>query len=521
MNTVRMGTIDPLGVLGRDFIGYVAACAPGAVDEALADPSHYAYSKVSAAVERCRQMTDSTSLETIHYTVGSFANESGVSYGNALRKWASGEDPPPLEPGTGILEPLGRVAREIYPALLIPSPTLPSLPSTRLSAFQLASVGLLNNPAAKEVDAALKADDSLMSLFSPEGSTGFIAFANGSGMGIGTDLFSTSVLGAATARARLMHPTFALDRLIEELTAVIGDLYAIVRGEEINLPVAVSLHGLDVQPGERMTLPWGTLLPLDTGVQSALGEAVGTGGAVFATTISSFVARGGATDQSPPTLPAAKMRAYETELETRIRKTTLALLLMDREPPRCGVATRSVAITPFFGMGWASAEVTPNPRPVMQSVLTKEDSSALQSAAALVDVHYAPSLAIPTRRLSSALMVRHDIEDGLVDAIVALESLFAGTDSGELTFRIGASVAWLIAGAAEERLELNREVGKLYTLRSKILHRGYAGQNVSKERDRTVQLGIASLRALLEDHPDLVGEENRGKIIIMRGEGPS
>jgi hypothetical protein len=44
---------------------------------------------------------------------------------------------------------------------------------------------------------------------------------------------------------------------------------------------------------------------------------------------------------------------------------------------------------------------------------------------------------------------------------------------------------------------------------------------VSDERDRTVQLGIDAMRALIADHPDLVDEENRGKTIIMRGEGPA
>jgi hypothetical protein len=195
---------------------------------------------------------------------------------------------------------------------------------------------------------------------------------------------------------------------------------------------------------------------------------------------------------------------------------------MERDSPLCAVPTRSVAITPFFGSGWASVEITPDPRAATQGALRADDRPALQAAVSLVDAHYAPSLAIPTRRLTSALMVRNDIEDGLVDAVVALESLFAGTDSGELTFRIGAAIAWLVGRTAEERLQLQREIGRLYSLRSKILHRGNAGQeDVTSERDRTVQLGIEALRALLTDHPDLVDEENRGKTIIMRGEGPT
>lgn len=46
-----MITTDPLAFLGRDFIDYVAACAPGLVDEALVDPSHNAHARVAAGVD--------------------------------------------------------------------------------------------------------------------------------------------------------------------------------------------------------------------------------------------------------------------------------------------------------------------------------------------------------------------------------------------------------------------------------------------------------------------------------------
>ena len=178
------------------------------------------------------------------------------------------------------------------------------------------------------------------------------------------------------------------------------------------------------------------------------------------------------------------------------------------------------AVTPFFGVGWGSSGYGPELGPRQQGTLTAGHGNTVDTMAAVVENRYAPTLGIPTRRLVSALTARHDIEDALVDAVVAWESLFAGTDTGELSFRIAAAMAWLLGSDAEDRLKLRREIGQLYGLRSRILHRGRAGRDVSGERTRAVDLGVRALGALLEQHPDLIPDENRGKQLIMRGEAP-
>jgi hypothetical protein len=123
--------------------------------------------------------------------------------------------------------------------------------------------------------------------------------------------------------------------------------------------------------------------------------------------------------------------------------------------------------------------------------------------------------------LISAVAGRHDVEDGLVDAVIAWESLFAGTDAGELSFRIAAAMSWLMGRTADDRLALHREITSLYGTRSRVVHRGVAGQDLTTERDRAVELGIAAMHALLRDHPDLVDDDNRGRKLIMRGESPA
>lgn len=113
------------------------------------------------------------------------------------------------------------------------------------------------------------------------------------------------------------------------------------------------------------------------------------------------------------------------------------------------------------------------------------------------------------------------MEDSLVDAVIAWESLFAGTDQGELSFRIAAAMSWLLERSPETRLALHGEISTLYRAPSRVVHRGGTGGDVTPQRNRAVELGRAATLALLRDHPDLVGDDNRGKKLIMRGELPS
>lgn len=485
--------------------------------EAIAEERHKLHEQVTAVVDRCSDIA--RTVFAANEIVGVLARPSGDgdSLAVTMRQQISGrrEELGDCDP---IVEPLAMMARDIYPVMLIPA--LPDQPRGHNghTPFRLASHSLYEHPAASVFLQRL-ADDPLIELLKPEGKIGFFRFSSGTGMTVEPTLLAMSLIGAAFARANLLKANLTFASVVDQLTRIVEDLRAVGRSESIDLPVAVHLQGIELEPGRTIDLPWGTLRALDQNALIAIGDLVTTQGALFVTTIKTFVAAGPTTrEKEPPSVPPSKLRAFQAELDGKVHKTTLALLLSQEDPPLCGVPTLTVGITPFFGTGWSATRPNQDASVHSQTVIASNAITALRSAAELVDNHYAPPLEIPTRRLTSALLGRDDTEDGLVDAIVALESLFAGTDSGELTFRIGASMAWLIGHDADDRLRLHREMGELYSLRSKILHRGHAGQDVSKERDRTVQLALRAVRALLEDHPDLVADENRGKKLIMRGE---
>jgi hypothetical protein len=304
---------------------------------------------------------------------------------------------------------------------------------------------------------------------------------------------------------------------------LLDDLRSIGAGSDIQLPVGVALHGLNLDPGVRVELPWGILLSAtDPATQKAVGDAFSPQGGLFVTTIPCAVEVSSALgEEGPRSPPPSKACSFQRDLETRIQQATLALLLLDVRPPLSAVATRTVSITPLFGVGWGGGEYNPPPVPGPTGTLAANDVDRLRSLAAVVDARYAAQLAIPTRRLISAVVGRHDVEDGFVDAVVAWESLFAGTDHGELRFRISAAMSWLMGRTLEERLNLQREITGLYDTRSSIVHRGAARRDLTVERDRAVELGISAMLALLRNHPDLIEDENRGRTLILRGEPPS
>lgn len=120
-----------------------------------------------------------------------------------------------------------------------------------------------------------------------------------------------------------------------------------------------------------------------------------------------------------------------------------------------------------------------------------------------------PRVDTAARRLGQAMarsgqeVAGHIAEDMLIDAMIALESLFGANQ--ELGFRLGATVAHLLGTDAAERDALFRQVKTLYKLRSKIVH-GSAAPDLllGHEEYDAIQLAIRVMETLLFDRPQLL-----------------
>jgi hypothetical protein len=122
---------------------------------------------------------------------------------------------------------------------------------------------------------------------------------------------------------------------------------------------------------------------------------------------------------------------------------------------------------------------------------------------------------LAVRRLLSAVSYRTDPADRLIDAAVALENLF-GTRQGEVTFRIAAATARLLGSDFDERVSTQREVTRLYRIRSDIIHGEEVDpQDTSSAAEALIRLVFQALRRLYRHHPELVRDEDRSRRLIL------
>ncbi len=126
-------------------------------------------------------------------------------------------------------------------------------------------------------------------------------------------------------------------------------------------------------------------------------------------------------------------------------------------------------------------------------------TATVQTIFAKLDSNHDTTLAFAVRRFNDADERIRD-EDVVFDCFSALEALFAGGSTSEVTYRLSLRAAKALRATTEERIELFKRIKKLYGTRSKVVH----GGSVTKDRlttDAAEALGLlrAAIIAWLND----------------------
>lgn len=136
-----------------------------------------------------------------------------------------------------------------------------------------------------------------------------------------------------------------------------------------------------------------------------------------------------------------------------------------------------------------------------------------------------PRIETAARRLGQAAarsgqdIAGHLDEDALLDAMIALESMFGM--SQELSFRLSVAVAYLLGKGPDDRERLHGQVKRLYKLRSDIVH-GNAGkvpEAIEAEKDDAIRIGIEVLEKLLLERRDLLRKKDWATSVILGANG--
>lgn len=538
--SVRTGTDDELFGLGErklglDFIAYVAdrdpAVAYAAATQGSRHPEHDHFLKT---LRGCR---DLLSLEErdLFLRIEEYLPAEKTSFGNVLRRDLGGARLAAPHTDDPLLKPLLYLARDLLPVLLLPREArplldIPTSPWARPEDPIVTLVARTEHPMGDKFITRLDSDD-LGRTFGPSSAASF-SFGSEVWVAVGRAQLAGILVGTAAQYTRATSGGLTQEGFLAEIGHCLELLREVVAEGRARIPVAVAFRGAHSSPDLSIELPWGTLRP-PKALDVPHSTEDGGPSVILITTVEdevivSDVSRMGvASGASVRASRRAMARRFEQTISERVHKTALTVLLGVDEQPRVGLVHHSTLImTPFFGSSGLSQQTGPTQTVfgVQRAIgnlqgLHMKQGAELRRWANVVEAHYSPKLDVAIRRLAAALVAGRDPSDGLIDAVIAWESLFAVGSQSELAFRIAASMARLLESSAASRGALHSEINTLYGVRSKVVH-GVAPSDPGQyraERDRAIELGVQAVAALFEKRPDLIPNEDRSRDLILGG----
>lgn len=408
------------------------------------------------------------------------------------------------------------VAIEVYPALLLPPDLTRVLVVTREDISSLVSV-VLHRTSDGFIRAALEAED-LPRLFSQdEVHTGrHLTFQSNSGTGgmLQLAMFPDVIIRAAWKELRDSQPsvkTFA-EKVIQRFRAA---------REALNGRSGVALAKLAFAGA---LLPSGTPLKFGDGVvrpvtdaercyapESIRGQIGGQVGDAEPVTVNydgdilleyqfPYKVRLG----EPEFPPAHDMRPPVAIDRIALRLRFSLMVAVDRDPRAQLVHTWEVIDEPLsalYSVSWSDPRQGPGFMPIR---LTPEDVDEWLRWYERLSASRVDRIELALSRILRAVAERRDLSDVLIDSVIAWENLF-GTKEGEPTFRVTMCLAKLLRSSPQDRQALKSKLGRIYALRSKIVH----GSANLKPEDHSycreaLDVAIEAIKVLVSERTDIL-----------------
>jgi hypothetical protein len=449
-----------------------------------------------------------------------YSDHRQMSAANALRTDCGGELPS-MRSTTDLVASLETLARDAYPATLLPRADQMPIPGLLL----YGSMAVHRHPARHAFEAAVLQDEELARLFPHQtdqsGHTGSYYTNLGHGGSIQLWMLAEGLITAA-------HSALSLDEAVTQTNLVRGAvanldrLRRLVQGRGVQVKARLGLAGVDLGTGGRVQTPWGALRKPTDAERERIGDlGAVVGDVVFEVPVTMKLYLGSGTGeqhgQTSNSLTEVTERLH-ADLNERAAKLALSVLLaVEREraiaPVRSWTMFDSI-FHPGAGLSWTRLAFA-----LSSECLQSNDRRDIRIWGDRVRKHYHPSITVAVQRVLSAVSHRLDPTDGLIDAVIALENLF-GTSSaqGELTFRVSTASAWLLESTTARRRQRRHRVSAIYRERSKIVHGNAPGSDVAQYRDDAVSVVRESLKALFRDRPDLLPNRDRSIDLIIDGQ---
>ncbi len=424
--------------------------------------------------------------------------DDGTLLINKVRAATGGDVPEPARTGDTLLDAMLDLAVEAYGELLV---------------RQDASPGTL---AAAGTRAGLRArEESRTAEGTPFRQKPVLRLTKATGL---TEQFSSEMLPAAVVvsawqHARLDAAAPPLDALLAWVPVTMEQARAALSGRRPAITAVVALRGVRFPPGTSVELPGGGRVRCArrddhsfmvyesrrrfTGPAPGSDAEVADAGSVIVEVPVPFAVTINRPPDGPPPLTSAR------QLNAAVDQVRLAFLLTATDRAADVTQTWQHFIDPVTRSGGisVSAPGTPRGEPVL---LSADDVDEWAAWLRRIRAAQADNLGVAVSRLLRAVSERSDPHDALVDTVICWEALFGSQH--EATFRVSTAMARLLRSTLAERVELQREVRDLYSLRSNIVHgRATKNDEVTTGARRALEITVEVLRTLYRDQPRLLG----------------
>ena len=517
-----------LEILGVRFLAFVLNADEASISRRLQDGQRLTSKRESVLAEliaflgtlSTQQPPNRFLLSFSLGALGQTQQPSGLGWATARRIEAGGDIdlPQQKEP---IDSALLAMVRDTYPLFLLPRQ---SDEWSSIAAAPLAQV-VFNHPQREVFENTVMADEVIASLFPAEtkeaGRMGSVYRSTGSAGSVQLWMLSQLLLknGWQYATHSGLHPT--MRTFAKAVLDQLALLRRAVQGKPVEILALVGIAGLKLPGAGALTLPWGRLRPVKEKDQQYIPPGL-SGQLTTTTSDGSQVVIDYAGDLVLEMKVPYKIKVGDLDAQLgadwpldlvsaeivgrRLESLRLALLLSsERTPLPMAHSTWRVFLEPL-GHGMTSSWSDPRQAPsLVPSALTAAERDNWRDWVRDVDAQRVPNIDVAVRRTLMAAAERPDPTDALVDAVIAWENL-VGSREGEPTLRVSAALAWLLGKNAVDRIEIRRQVLRLYKLRSDVVHGNrFLNPREAGERHREA-LGIAvrALRVLLRERLNLL-----------------
>ena len=287
---------------------------------------------------------------------------------------------------------------------------------------------------------------------------------------------------------------------MQEVLGCLRDVRRAVSDGAIRIPVVIGVTDLPLPVNVRKPLSGSILRPATESERQEDPFRWGQGSGATADSV--LVTEVEARTQSPSDdwLPLATGHGRLLDLGRRLCLAA-ALASLEQPPRSCPAVTWITELQPAGGPSFVGSG-GPVGRVGRADELENGELTALNRWWGRLEAVDLSHVSIGIDRLLRACREMLPAES-LIDAVIAWENL-VGT-SQETSFRVTAALAVLCEDDPALRLDLRRELGKVYTARSAVVHGDLPSGDVFKLRAQALEIGLSALARLVERRPDLLG----------------